>query len=66
MYGCLVTFSHFSKFTCVDENHHPDNNLYRNLLAIGLWAITGHGVVRTDFLVFSLVPEGGYGCHVAS
>ena len=43
-----------------DENHHPDDNLYRNFLAMGLWAVTRHGTVGTDFLVLVLVPEEIY------
>ena len=50
----------------VDENHHPDDNHYRNLLEIGLWAVTRHGVVRTDFLVLGLFPEDTYGYQIAS
>ena len=50
----------------VDENHHPDDDLYRDLLAMGLWAVTRHGMVGADFLVLGLVPEDSYGCHIAS
>ena len=50
----------------VDKNHHHDDIHYTKLLAIGPWAVIRHGVVRTDFLVFGLVPDNSYGSQIAS
>ena len=46
----------------VDKNYHPDDNHYRNLLAIKLWAVARHEVVRTDSSVLGLVLEDSYDC----
>ena len=48
----------------VGEKHCPNDNHYRNLLAMGLWVVARHGVVRTDFLVLGFVPEDSYSCQI--
>ena len=59
-------FSHLLRlctfFLLVEENHHPNDNYYRNLLGIGLWVVVRHGVVRTNFPVLGFIPEGSYNC----
>ena len=49
---------------CVDENHHPNENLYRDLLAVGLWVVVRLEVVGMDFPILGFVPEDSYGCQI--